>query len=101
MICKFGSDGGRMILLFGISMILLEDYTCNHTGNILTFMRLVGRFIILLPSEYYSVLFYNYNANEDSDYGGKRQGNRVVSLGEIPYFDPLSKSRREALAEGV
>lgn len=38
---------------------------------------------------------------ENSDYGGKRQGNRVVSLGEIPYFDPLSKSRREALAEGV
>ncbi|KAJ6133555.1 hypothetical protein N7471_008770 [Penicillium samsonianum] len=36
-----------------------------------------------------------------NDYGGKRQGNRVVSLGEIPYFDPLSKSRRQALAEGV
>jgi len=34
-----------------------------------------------------------------SDYEGKRQGNRVVSLGEIPYFDPASKSRREALAE--
>ncbi|KAL1963591.1 hypothetical protein VTN77DRAFT_8036 [Rasamsonia byssochlamydoides] len=33
-----------------------------------------------------------------NDYDGKRQGNRVVSLGEIPYFDPASKSRREALA---
>ncbi|KAL4780621.1 hypothetical protein BJX76DRAFT_360675 [Aspergillus varians] len=33
-----------------------------------------------------------------NDYGGKRQGNRVVSLGEIPYHDPASKSRREALA---
>lgn len=32
-----------------------------------------------------------------SDYAGKRQGNRVVSLGEKPYFDPNSKSRREAL----
>lgn len=31
------------------------------------------------------------------DYVGKRQGNRVVSLGEKPYFDPNSKSRREAL----
>ncbi|KAK3365554.1 hypothetical protein B0T24DRAFT_392898 [Lasiosphaeria ovina] len=31
------------------------------------------------------------------DYAGKRQGNRVVSLGEKPYFDPNSKSRREAL----
>ncbi|KAE8343174.1 hypothetical protein BDV24DRAFT_172941 [Aspergillus arachidicola] len=33
-----------------------------------------------------------------NDYGGKRQGNRVVSLGEIPYYDPASTSRREALA---
>ncbi|KAJ4157454.1 hypothetical protein NW754_009097 [Fusarium falciforme] len=32
-----------------------------------------------------------------NDYIGKRQGNRVVSLGEKPYFDPVSKSRREAL----
>jgi hypothetical protein len=32
-----------------------------------------------------------------SDYEGKRQGNRVVSLGEIPYYDPASTSRREAL----
>ncbi|KAJ3536916.1 hypothetical protein NM208_g6519 [Fusarium decemcellulare] len=35
-----------------------------------------------------------------SDYIGKRQGNRVVSLGEKPFFDPASKSRREALAHG-
>ncbi|KAK5265825.1 hypothetical protein LTR99_008990 [Exophiala xenobiotica] len=33
-----------------------------------------------------------------NDYEGKRQGNRVVSLGERPYFDPESVSRREALA---
>ncbi|KAI0854315.1 taurine catabolism dioxygenase [Daldinia vernicosa] len=32
-----------------------------------------------------------------NDYVGKRQGNRVVSIGEKPYFDPNSKSRREAL----
>ncbi|ORY14301.1 hypothetical protein BCR34DRAFT_646689 [Clohesyomyces aquaticus] len=32
-----------------------------------------------------------------NDYDGKRQGNRVVSLGEKPYFDPSSVSRREAL----
>ncbi|KAH7078657.1 hypothetical protein BKA63DRAFT_465178 [Paraphoma chrysanthemicola] len=31
-----------------------------------------------------------------NDYEGKRQGNRVVSLGEKPFFDPESKSRREA-----
>lgn len=30
---------------------------------------------------------------------GERTGQRAVSLGERPYFDPLSKSRREALAE--
>ncbi|KAK0619080.1 hypothetical protein B0T14DRAFT_430375 [Immersiella caudata] len=34
-----------------------------------------------------------------NDYSGKRQGNRVVSLGEKPYFDPRSVSRREALAQ--
>ncbi|KAH6686777.1 hypothetical protein F5X68DRAFT_134700 [Plectosphaerella plurivora] len=32
-----------------------------------------------------------------NDYIGKRQGNRVVSLGEKPFFDPSSVSRREAL----
>jgi len=32
-----------------------------------------------------------------NDYSGKRQGNRVVSLGEKPYFDPNSVSRRQAL----
>ncbi|KAF1950361.1 taurine catabolism dioxygenase [Byssothecium circinans] len=31
---------------------------------------------------------------------GPRTGQRAVSLGERPYFDPESKSRREALAEG-
>jgi hypothetical protein len=35
--------------------------------------------------------------NFASDYDGKRQGNRVVSIGEKPYFDPNSVSRREAL----
>lgn len=29
--------------------------------------------------------------------GGIRRGDRVVSLGEKPSFDPNSKSRREAL----
>lgn len=37
-----------------------------------------------------------------SDYGhlglGERTGSRAVSLGERPYFDPESSSRREALA---
>ncbi|KAF2102764.1 taurine catabolism dioxygenase [Rhizodiscina lignyota] len=32
-----------------------------------------------------------------NDYQGKRQGNRVVSLGEKPFYDPNSVSRREAL----
>ncbi|KAF9441680.1 TauD-domain-containing protein [Macrolepiota fuliginosa MF-IS2] len=32
----------------------------------------------------------------DHDYLEHREGNRVVSLGEKPYFDPNSKSRREA-----
>ncbi|THU90611.1 taurine catabolism dioxygenase [Dendrothele bispora CBS 962.96] len=32
-----------------------------------------------------------------NDYEGHREGNRVVSIGEKPFFDPNSKSRREAL----
>lgn len=37
--------------------------------------------------------------NVTVDYPGMtvRKGNRVVSLGERPYFDPNSLSRREAL----
>jgi alpha-ketoglutarate-dependent taurine dioxygenase len=31
------------------------------------------------------------------DYNGARVGNRVVSLGETPFYDPNSVSRREAL----
>ncbi|KAL4922397.1 taurine catabolism dioxygenase TauD, TfdA family protein [Aspergillus aurantiobrunneus] len=34
------------------------------------------------------------------DYTGVRTGNRVVSLGEKPFYDPRSLSRREALALG-
>lgn len=33
------------------------------------------------------------------DYAEARAGDRVCSLGEAPYFDPQSKSRREALGE--
>ena len=40
-------------------------------------------------------------ATPDYDGLGERKGHRVVGLGERPYFDPKSKSRREALAEGV
>jgi len=32
-----------------------------------------------------------------NDYDGPRFGDRVVSVGEHPYLDPSSKSRREAL----
>lgn len=30
---------------------------------------------------------------------GARTGHRAVGIGERPYFDPNSKTRREALAE--
>jgi len=35
--------------------------------------------------------------NVTRDYDEHREGDRVVSLGEKPYFDPKSKSRRDAL----
>jgi hypothetical protein len=40
----------------------------------------------------FGILFSNDYGNES------RQGNRVVGIGEVPYFDPKSRSRREALA---
>lgn len=39
-----------------------------------------------------------HNATLDYDDFGERYGVRVCSIGEKPYFDPNSKSRREALA---
>ncbi|KZP03304.1 TauD-domain-containing protein [Athelia psychrophila] len=36
-----------------------------------------------------------------NDYDAHRQGNRVVSVGEKPYFDANSKSRRSALGVSV
>ena len=32
---------------------------------------------------------------------GKRKGVRIVGVGEVPYLDPASKSRRQALAESL
>jgi hypothetical protein len=40
-----------------------------------------------------------HTATYDYEGLGERTGQRAVSLGERPYFDPNSKSRREALAE--
>ncbi|KAF1817579.1 TauD-domain-containing protein [Eremomyces bilateralis CBS 781.70] len=40
-----------------------------------------------------------HRATFDYDGQGERFGNRAVELGERPYYDPNSKSRREALRE--
>ncbi len=40
-----------------------------------------------------------HTATFDYDLEGERFGNRAVGLGERPYFDPNSKSRREALRQ--
>lgn len=39
-----------------------------------------------------------HSATFDYDGLGERFGNRVVGIGERPYFDPNSQSRTEALA---
>lgn len=39
-----------------------------------------------------------HTATFDYDDEGERFGNRAVGLGEVPYFDPESKSRRTAIA---
>jgi Taurine catabolism dioxygenase TauD, TfdA family len=36
-------------------------------------------------------------AKNSNDYDGPRTGDRVVSCGEHPYFDPSSKSRKQEL----
>lgn len=41
-----------------------------------------------------------HTATFDLEGQGDRFGNRAVGLGERPYLDPGSRSRREALAEG-
>jgi hypothetical protein len=71
MIFKFVSSGERMTWLFGITgMLTILQRTLSLS------MVLICRF----------------------DYHDARAGNRVVSLGEKPYFDPASKSKAEALA---
>ena len=40
-------------------------------------------------------------ATPDYEGLGERLGHRAVGLGERPYFDPNSKSRREALQDGL
>lgn len=40
-----------------------------------------------------------HSATFDYDGLGERFGNRVVGIGERPYFDPNSKSKAQALSE--
>ena len=42
-----------------------------------------------------------HTATNDYDDLGERSGNRAVGIGEVPYLDPHSQSRTEALAEGL
>jgi hypothetical protein len=42
-----------------------------------------------------------HTATFDYEGLGERFGNRTVGIGEKPYFDPNSKSRRQALAEAA
>lgn len=40
-----------------------------------------------------------HTGTPDVDVNHTRTGNRAVSMGEVPYLDPMSTSRREALGE--
>lgn len=40
-----------------------------------------------------------HSATFDYEGLGERFGNRAVGIGEVPYFDPNSQSRTEALAK--
>lgn len=41
-----------------------------------------------------------HSATFDYEGLGDRIGNRAVGIGEVPYFDPNSRSRTEVLAAG-
>jgi hypothetical protein len=41
-----------------------------------------------------------HSATFDYEGLGERFGNRAVGIGEVPYLDPNSQSRTEALAKG-
>jgi hypothetical protein len=77
MTCKYDSNGIRTTSRFGTS----ESFRRNWAEACL--------------QEFNSRSVFHTATN---DYEGKRQGNRVVSLGEKPFYNPASKSRREALA---
>lgn len=42
-----------------------------------------------------------HSATFDYEGNGERAGTRIAGAGEVPYLDPNSKSRTEALAEGT
>lgn len=80
---------------------------------------MISRFVspsYILKYAYSSVIQvrYRWNTNDlaiwdnrctfhtaTNDYEEHRQGNRIVSVGERPYFDANSKSRREVLGISV
>ena len=76
MISRWDSDGIKTISPSGTSEFPLTSFVLN------------GTLIVGSRSVFHTAT---------NDYEGKRQGNRVVSLGEKPFYNPASKSRREAL----
>ncbi|CAI6090565.1 unnamed protein product [Clonostachys chloroleuca] len=68
--------------------------------------RLLTQYIQQLVSENHDLqVRFTWRENDvaiwDNDFVGKRRGNRVVSLGEIPYFDHASMSQMASLTDGV
>jgi hypothetical protein len=59
--------------------------------------------LFLSISNYYTAIWDNrstyHAATYDYDNNGLRTGQRCVGIGERPYFDPASKSKREAEGE--
>ncbi|KAF9441547.1 TauD-domain-containing protein [Macrolepiota fuliginosa MF-IS2] len=94
----------------------LEGLTATHDGNFFhEYAEKAGRKINLERGAPENVgIRYRWGTNDVAiwdnrvtvhaathDYLEHREGNRVVSLGEKPYFDPDSKSRREVLVSSL
>jgi hypothetical protein len=65
--------------------------------------RLLQRFAVEVVRSPTAAIWDNrsvfHSATFDYDDLGERFGNRAVGIGEVPYLDPSSRSRTEALAE--
>jgi hypothetical protein len=66
---------------------------CHDSQRLFRFLVLIRRVAIWDNRSVFHSATFDYEGL------GERFGNRAVGIGEVPYFDPNSRSRTEYLAE--